>query len=569
MCKLSKKLKVFLTLLLIVFIEPALAQVSLTATGGTLTGTYATLGAAFSAINAGTHQGAITININGNTSEGATPATLNASGSGSASYTSVTIRPTVTATISGTPPANRGVIELIGADNVTIDGDIIPGAPVNRDLTIINANPHSTNNTAVIRLVGSSTVGNCSNNTIQNCVIIGNFDATSLYTTSNYHAGIYAANGSTTPTITNTSTSGIDYDNLTIHNNEIRKAYVGIAVRSSSSTTGVNDNLTITNNIIGSNIPSEYVVFRGIHLENINGGNISQNEIFNIRLSASVGTSNAGIDLFGTGTNNVNITRNKIWGVASPSSSGWGAYGINATAGTNTTIANNVIYDITTTHYSPISQTFNAFGIRLGGGTGYKVWYNSVHIYGDYSSGPTTTGSASAALCVTSTTVTGDIRNNIFANKLTASGSTGTKEHKAVWFPTGFNFTTVTINHNSYNIPAATAGTEHFVGKVGTATGTGNSNNLAQWQTTTGQDANSVPAANTNAPFTADNDLTIPTNTNTPIESGATPVAITIDHDGFTRPKPGLNPNLAPDIGAYEFDGLNGVANDVGILNLV
>ncbi|MCS7077982.1 MAG: hypothetical protein NZ455_14820, partial [Bacteroidia bacterium] len=567
---LSKKIKIALVLLVGLLTEPALAQVTLTATGGTPTGTYTTLGAAFSAINAGTHQGAITIDINGSTSEGTTPATLNASGSGSASYTSVTIRPTVTATISGTPPANRGVIELIGADNVTIDGDIL-GAPVNRDLTIINANASTVNNTAVIRLVGSSTIGDCAYNTIQNCIIIGNLDGTS-YIAGTYRAGIYAANGSTTPTVTNTSTNGINYDNLTIHNNEVRKVYSGIVVRSSSSTTGVNDNVTITNNIIGSNTLADYVIFRGIHLENINGGNISQNQVFNIRLNAIgniIADNNAGIDLFGTGTSNVNITRNKIWGVSNPHTGGYGAYGINASAGTNTTIANNVIYDITTIHFSPTSTTWNPFGIRLTGGTGYKVWYNSVHIYGDYSSGPTAIGSASAALCVTSTTVTGDIRNNIFANKLTASGSTGTKEHKAVWFPTGFNFATVTINHNSYNIPAATAGTEHFVGKVGTATGTGNSNNLAQWQTTTGQDANSVPAANTNAPFTADNDLTIPTNTNTPIESGATPVAITIDHDGFTRPKPGLNPNLAPDIGAYEFDGLNGVANDVGILNLV
>jgi len=566
----SKKIRTcFLALLLLFLVEPALAQVNLTATAGTLTGSYTTLNAAFTAINAGTHQGVININITANTTEGATPAALNASGSGSANYTSVTIRPTTAVTISGTPAANRGIIELNGADNVTIDGDAV-GGPVQRDLTIINNSPSSTNNTAVIRLVGSTTVGNCSNNTIQNCVIVGNLDGTS-YTNATYSAGIYGANGSATPTIANSSTNGIDYDNITIHNNEIRKAYVGIAMRSSSTTSGVNDNLTITQNTIGSNTAADYVVFRGIHLENINGGNISQNTVFNIRLLPSVGTNNAGIELFGSGTNNVNITRNKIYGVACPSTFGWGAYGINATAGTNTTIANNVIYDITTTHYSVTSQIYNAFGIRLGGGTGYKVWYNSVHIYGDYSTAGTA-GSASAAFCVTSTTVTGDIRNNIFANKLTASGSTSTqKEHKAVWFPISFNFSNVTINNNSYNIPAATAGTEHFVGKVGTTVGTGNSNNLAAWQTATAQDVLSVPVSNTNAPFTADNDLTIPANTNTPIESGAAVVAITNDYDNYTRPRTTgfTNPNLAPDIGAYEFDGLNGVANDVGILNLV
>jgi hypothetical protein len=562
----SRKFKICLALFAIFLTEPTLAQVNLSATAGTPTGSYTTLGAAFSAINAGTHQGVITINVTASTTEGATPAALNASGSGSASYTSVTVRPTAVVTISGTPAANRGIIELNGADNITIDGDIT-GGPVNRDLTIINNSPSATNNTAVIRLVGSATVGNCSNNTIQNCIIVGNLDGSS-YTTATYNAGIYAANGSATPTITNSNTNGLDYDNLTIQNNEIRKAYVGIAVRSSSTTTGVNDNLTITQNIIGSNTPSDYVVFRGIQMENVNGGNISQNEVFNIRLLATVGTSNAGIDLFGSGTANVNITRNKVWGVASPSTSGWGAYGINVTAGSNATIANNVIYDITTTHYLATSTTFNAFGIRLAGGTLHKVWYNSVHLYGDYSTAGTA-GSASAAFCVTSTTVTADIRNNIFANKLTASGSTSTqKEHKAVWFPAAFNFTNVTINNNSYNIPAATAGTEHFVGKVGTTAGTGNSNNLTAWQTATSQDGLSVPTTNTNAPFTANNDLTIPANTNTPIESGAATITITVDHDNFTRPKAGLNPNLAPDIGAYEFDGINGLPNDVGIFAL-
>src|SRR6185369_15933431 len=80
----------------------ARAQVSVTATAGPDPGptNYVTLGAAFTAINAGTHQGAITINVNGNTTETAT-ASLNHSGSGSASYTSVLARPTVPATVTG------------------------------------------------------------------------------------------------------------------------------------------------------------------------------------------------------------------------------------------------------------------------------------------------------------------------------------------------------------------------------------------------------------------------------------------------------------------------------------
>ncbi|MFN5441522.1 MAG: hypothetical protein ACK5AR_06690, partial [Flavobacteriia bacterium] len=45
------------------------AQVAVTATAGTATGTYTTVSAAFAAINAGTHQGVINITISANTTE--------------------------------------------------------------------------------------------------------------------------------------------------------------------------------------------------------------------------------------------------------------------------------------------------------------------------------------------------------------------------------------------------------------------------------------------------------------------------------------------------------------------
>ncbi|MDP4266448.1 MAG: hypothetical protein Q8880_03320 [Bacteroidota bacterium] len=77
----------------------------------------------FDKINDGTHQGDITITLIGNTIESAT-AELNASGIGSASYTSIDIYPTVTGlSISGNIAAP--LIDLNGADNVTIDGRAI------------------------------------------------------------------------------------------------------------------------------------------------------------------------------------------------------------------------------------------------------------------------------------------------------------------------------------------------------------------------------------------------------------------------------------------------------------
>ena len=67
-------------------------NVDVAATAGTANATYTTLKGAFDAINAGTHQGAITISVVANTTETATAA-LNNSGAGAAVYTSVAIAP--------------------------------------------------------------------------------------------------------------------------------------------------------------------------------------------------------------------------------------------------------------------------------------------------------------------------------------------------------------------------------------------------------------------------------------------------------------------------------------------
>ena len=119
--------------------------VTVTATCGVVGPTnYATLKAAFDAINAGTHQCDIIVDIVSSTIEGVTPATLNGSGAGSASYTSVLIRPVNDGvSVSGNPAQGFGVVQLNGASNVTIDGDN-PNTPgTNRDLTIQNTAPNT------------------------------------------------------------------------------------------------------------------------------------------------------------------------------------------------------------------------------------------------------------------------------------------------------------------------------------------------------------------------------------------------------------------------------------------
>ena len=220
------------------------AQVAVTATAGTATGTYTTVSAAFAAINAGTHQGVINITISANTTEPAAVVALLGSGAPS-NYTSVTIMPSgnVTVNSAAVPTANRGLIELNGADNVTIDGDDPATAGV-RNLTLQVA--PSTNITTVVRLSSTNTTGTAgaNNNTIKNCIIIGSRNS-GTSTTTNY--GINASNYSTT----SLSTGAYGNLNTTIDNNEIRRCYRAIHLNG-ISTLAPNTGVFITNNIIGS-----------------------------------------------------------------------------------------------------------------------------------------------------------------------------------------------------------------------------------------------------------------------------------------------------------------------------
>lgn len=531
-----------------------------TVTGGS-TATYSTVNSAFAAINAGTHTGAITIDITASTTEPATPTPLAASGQGAANYTSIIMRPTVSATIVGAPVTGRGVLEFDGADNITIDGDIVGGL-VNRDLTIENNAVSTIAATASIRLIGRTTLGlGATNYTITNCKIVGSTpgnDGFSGSTVANSY-GIYA--GANAAALT-TSGTGDNYDNITISNNEFTRAFFGLYI--GGTTTGTADNLNINNNVFGSATTSEKLTNRGVELNNATNSIITQNEIFELKANTSINP--AGIGTLGTPSNLITISRNKIYGIWSTSTGGWGAYGVNLAGGSNHIVMNNQIYDIMTTNYNSSSTTYQAFGIRITLGTGHKIVYNSVNLYGTITGG-STTNCYSFGFVVTSTAVTGiEVRNNIFSNKQTSAVTTPV--FAAVWFPASYNFLNATINNNAYMVSNDAV---HYVGRVGTV----NYSSLANWSAVSQvnnvtNDNASVPPINGNAPFIADNNLNFANNTVTPIESGAATTTITgIDYAAFARPKAGVNPNTNPDIGAYEFDGLAGVATDAGISALV
>ena len=225
---------------------------------------YANLGAAFTAINAGTHQGDITVDITGNTAEPAS-AVLNNSGAGSALYTSVLIRPnggarTITGSIVG------AVIKLNGADNVTIDGRI---AGTGRNLTISNTNTSTA--TAAIWLASVAAGNGCTSNLIRNLEIAcGATQNTSTNTT----IGILM--GGTTISIS--ATDGNDNDNNSFIANRIIRSRYGIATR--GVTTNLNIAPIVTDNIVGPTaFGTDEIGHTGILMQADTGATVSGNTV--------------------------------------------------------------------------------------------------------------------------------------------------------------------------------------------------------------------------------------------------------------------------------------------------
>ena len=210
---------------------------------------YATLKDAFDAINAGTHTGVINIGVCGDTTETAS-AVLNASGVGSCELHvgSDDAQPECR-TISGAIVAGSPLIDLNGADNVTIDGLNSGG----NSLTISNTTASATAGTSTIRLINGA-----QNNTITRCTVLGSSTAS-------------------------TTTAG---GNILI----------------STSTGGANSNNTISNNAIGpagANLPTKGVMSLGSASPNHNTGNlIDNNNVFDffqcddVRCAVSISRAN-------------------------------------------------------------------------------------------------------------------------------------------------------------------------------------------------------------------------------------------------------------------------------------
>ncbi|MBS1615500.1 MAG: hypothetical protein JST06_05215, partial [Bacteroidetes bacterium] len=535
--------------LLVFSAQAALGQVSLTATGGTSTGSFTTLNSAFAAINAGTHTGSIVISITGNTTEPSTPTPLVASGSGSASYTKILIKAASgndTINSASSPSSSRGIIELAGASNVTIDGDD-PSTAGNQNLTIMAA-MSSTSGIACIRLgcANTSGTGGASNDTIKNCIIIGSRNSATS-TTTNY--GIQYNNASSS----NTSSSGAygNINNAFIGNTILRCKY-GMYLYGGSSSYP-NTGILVDADTIGSSTVANSVWY-GIYLyyastTSSTGGPVIRNNDIQAGGGSGFSGNIAGIYI-SSYCGGATIIGNNIHNVANPNSGGWGAYGIgvlSSSGNNNMQIYNNFIRDITTTNYDNyFISTYQNYGIYLTGGTGYKINQNTIYLNAPNATNSFATNEVSGCLALTSTSVSiSQMLNNIFINN---QGSVSSNACAVIASGTS-NFSSGTVNYNNYYVNGS--GNIGYLGSTQTT--------LAAWRSAAGTDANSL---NILPSFTSSTNLHIPTSTSSQLESGGASVSITginKDIDGQTRPGPTgstYGGASAPDIGADEFDGV-------------
>ena len=499
----------FLFIFFLLLWSTANAQVSVTATSGTIGPTpYATLGAAFTAINAGTHTGAITVTISGNTTETAS-ASLNASVA-PASYTSVTITPSVAAIITGS--VTGALIRLNGADNVTIDGRI---GGAGRNLSIINT---ATGGSAAIQLSSTSTTTantGAINNVIRNLEIACGADQ-STGATSTF--GILM-NGTTISATSN----GQDNNNNQFLENRIVKCRYGITTRASTSnlTTG----LVISGNIIGpASFGSDEIGKVGIYLQGETGAVISNNTIQYV--GGTFATTTGGADRIGIAvgveswsnsnstytSNSYSITNNIIHDVVDERA--FSALGIllgtTGGAGVNTdnVVANNFVFGIRANG----TGGDQCVGIGVCGGKNDKVVFNSVYLTGLMDPvGTTATSMSVSGIRVGAASSTSfldlTVKNNICYVDVT-SGNAAINHYCISSHSNSFNWGVGGCDYNDYYYPASN--TQMKTGGVGSTTVTSTPwtpyATLADWKAvfTPAQDANSKEVL---PPFTSATDL--------------------------------------------------------------
>lgn len=492
-------------------------------------GTYTTIGAAAAAYNTGCIVGPVTFSLTDATYPTETfPITLGTNPFASATNT-LTIRPAagVSPSISGS--ATTALFILDGADYITIDGSnspvtnsICPPVTATRDMTIKNT---STGTSSAVIWLQTSAGDPATHNTIRNANIAGSGNSFTLF-------GI----GSGGTTIAYTS-SGNGNNCNRFENNRITATQTGIFTRGAGATVKNRGNIINQNHLDGvapdnlrnNGIFTNYedsIVISGNAIANITNG--ISNDIIAINLgfnnNSIIGTSTTGNDV-----TNATVTYNKLDSISQTNTYSCLGIAVAGVSSGTTLIANNMIAGV----ISKGTGSDLSSGIFIGGAPGgvTNVFYNSVNVTGTLTGG--TYPSYAIAISGSNPIVT--LKNNIFVNNNTAATA-------SLQYAIGLGYNTFTNLTSDYN-DFFSVGTD--LANVNNLSSSGaEQHTLADWQTTTGQDAHSK---NINPVFVSASDLhTAPVADNLPLMDSGTVVSVTTDIDCNTR-------SATPDIGVNEF----------------
>jgi len=420
---------------------------------------YTTLKGAFDALNAQTNQTGknISVVITASTVETVT-AVLN--GNATTQWSSLKIYPN-TSGLSITGNVTGPLIDLNGADNVTVDGRV-NAAGSTKSLIISNTNTTNTANTSTIRFVNDASI-----NTVQHCIVKGSeFSYTSQSGVIFFSTGVSAGNDNNVITnndITNAGgrpinaiyslgTSGKENNNITISNNNIYDCMSG-ATNANSIYLSL---YTTTCSITGNNIyetttisPTVESTFTGININNASGDGftISNNNIGGNSASCtgtwtktnSNNTSFQGIYL-SVGTSAVSeIQNNTIKGFNWSNSIGFAWYGIwlnTGSANIGTTTGNTIGSTIGNGSISVanINNDNNVYAVNLVGSGNISCSNNKI---GSISTNNTSTNSTNLYAIKNSCTGTVTISNNLIGSTSTTNSlyaqSTSTGAAQSVW----------------------------------------------------------------------------------------------------------------------------------------
>ncbi len=436
------------------WIEYTPPYIELNATSGSLLAYYPTLKTAFDKINDGTHRGNITIKIKNSTTETAS-AVLNASGAGSANYASVKIYPTVTG-ISINGDLAAALIDLNGADNVTIDGRV-NATGTTKSLNIINSNTASS---STIRFVNGAT-----NNTVKYCTIKG---SETLAT-----SGVLFFSDSNAGGGNNTNT--IDNNNITNASNNSRPVNAVYSLG-----TGGKEN---SGNIISNNAIYDFIkhgtTSNGIFLSsNTTSWTIDGNSFYETTsfVPTAVATYNA-ININNTTGNSFTVANNYIGGsTALCGGSPW------TKTNSNNNIFNAISLSVGSTAASSIQN--NTIKNFSWGNSANAVWKGIEIIGGNVNIGTATGNTIGSATGTGSITVTGSTTGQtVNGIDILGAGTVDCQKN--------------TIGSITVDNAAALAGNIYGISKAATAGTTTISNNfIGSTVTANSINASSVSSAN-------------------------------------------------------------------------